>query len=107
VNVGVYASVSMAGPSATATRSCSPELGLTRSPCRGLLEATLEHVAAFHEIRRRRDSPSRPDPEHQRDQDGHGGDNQEVRPGVPVAEEKTQDAHRAKRQRVYRVRGLR
>jgi hypothetical protein len=29
-----------------------------------------------------------PDPEHQRDQDGHGGDNQEVRPGVPVAEEK-------------------
>ncbi len=31
-----------------------------------------------------------PDPEHQRDQDGHGY-NQEVRPGVPVAEEKTQD----------------
>ena len=47
-----------------------------------------------------------PDPEHQRDQDGHGGDNQEVRPGVPVAEEKTQDAHRGKLQRVYRVRGL-
>jgi hypothetical protein len=50
-----------------------------------------------------------PDPEHQRDQDGHGGDNQEyagVRPGVLVAEEKTQDAHRVKRQRVYRVRGL-
>ena len=49
----------MAGPSAAATRSCSPERGLTRRPCRGLLEAALEHVAAFHEIRRRRDSPSR------------------------------------------------
>jgi hypothetical protein len=50
----------MAGPSAAATRSCSPELGLTRRPCRGLLEAALEHVAAFHEIRRRRDWRSRP-----------------------------------------------
>jgi hypothetical protein len=47
-----------------------------------------------------------PDPEHQRDQDGYGADNQKVRPGVPVVEEKTQDAHRAKQQRVYRVSGL-
>lgn len=58
----------MAGPSAAATRSCSPERGLTRRPCRGLLEAALEHVAAFHEIGRRRIPLLAPDPEHQRDQ---------------------------------------
>ena len=106
VNVGVYASVSMAGPSAAATRSCSPELGLTRRPCRGLLEAALLHVAAFQEIRRRRDSPSRP---RSRAPARPGRPRRRQRggtPGVPVAEEKTQDAHRAKRQRVYRVRGL-
>ena len=52
VNVGVYASVIMVGSSAAATRLCSPELELTRRPCRGLLEAALQHVAAFQEIRR-------------------------------------------------------
>jgi hypothetical protein len=45
----------MMGSSAAATRSCSPELGLTRCPCHGLLEAALQDVAAFQEIRRRRD----------------------------------------------------
>ena len=42
----------MMGSSVAATRSCSPELGLTRCPMRGLLEAALQHVAAFQEIRR-------------------------------------------------------
>jgi hypothetical protein len=42
-----------------------------------------------------------PDPEHQRDQDGDGGDNQEY-----ALAYQAQDAHRAKRQGVYRVRGL-
>jgi hypothetical protein len=77
----------MVGSSAAATRSCSLELGLTRRPCRGLLEAALEHVAAFHEIRRRRDSPSRPRSRAPARPDGHGGDNQLVRPGLPAAEE--------------------
>ena len=40
VNVGVYASVVNGGTIRRgATRSCSPELGLTRRPCRSLLPA--------------------------------------------------------------------
>ena len=40
----------MAGPSAATTPSCSPELGLTRRPCRGLLPAAFQNVAGFQEI---------------------------------------------------------
>ena len=96
----------MAGPSAAATRSCSPELGVTRRPCRGLLEAALQHVAAFQEIRRRQDWRSRP------------RSRAPARPGRPLRRQPggmpcaigERNAGRAPvqalRQRVYRVRGL-
>src|SRR5215207_6827964 len=38
----------MAGPSAAATRSCSPKLRLTRRPCRGL--RAFQNVPCFQEI---------------------------------------------------------
>jgi len=58
VNVGIYASVINGGRNRRGDRSCSPELGFDRRPCRDPLEAALQYVAAYQEISRRRDWPS-------------------------------------------------
>ena len=42
----VLDAIAQYSPSAAATRSCSPELGLTRRPCRGLLSAAFQNALA-------------------------------------------------------------
>ena len=56
------------------------------------------------EDRTPRRSPSRPDPEHQRDQDSHGGDNEEYAWHANFEKRRTRTVRSGNRS--YRVRGL-
>ena len=60
VNVGVYASVINGGTIRRGDTVVLAWAGIDPVPCRGLLDAALQHVAAFQEIRHRRDCVSRP-----------------------------------------------